>query len=76
MWRSRFRPIVTYMLSETPEGWVLYDDEDRTEVLANNLNSALLNAAKVMRDNGDPVQGGWTLVPNKEVMTLRFTPAA
>jgi hypothetical protein len=67
---------VTYMLSETAEGWVLYDDEGRTAVLADNLNFALLDAAKVMRDNGDPVQGGWALVSNEDVMTLRFTAAA
>ena len=68
--------MVTYMLSETAEGWVLHDDEGRTEVLTGNLNSALLDAARVMRDNGEPVRGGWALVPNEEVMTLRFTPAA
>lgn len=68
--------MVIYMLSETSEGWVLYDDEGRTKVLAVNLNSALLDAAKVMRDNGDPVQGNWALVSNEEFMTLRFTPAA
>jgi len=64
------------MLSETDEGWVLYDDEGRTQVLTDNLNSALLDAARLMRDNGDPVQGGWALVSNEDVMTLRFTPAA
>lgn len=69
----RFGDVVTYILSETAEGWVLYDDEGRTAVLTANLNSALLDAAKVMRDNGDPVQGGWALVSNEEVMTLRFT---
>ena len=68
--------MVTYMLSETDEGWVLYDDEGRTQVLTDNLNSALLDAARLMRDNGDPVQGGWALVSNEDVMTLRFTPAA
>lgn len=68
--------MVIYMLSETPEGWVVYDDEGRTALLAVNLNSALLEAAKMMRDNGDPVQGGWALVDNEEVMTLRFTPAS
>lgn len=66
---------MTYLLSVTPEGWVLYDDEGRTALLAANLNTALLDAAKVMRDNGDPVQGGWALVDKEEVMTLRFTPA-
>ncbi|MET4429057.1 hypothetical protein [Mycolicibacterium sp. 624] len=68
--------MATYMLSESAEGWVLYDDKGRTAVLAVNLNSALLDAAKVMRDNGDPVQGGWARASNEEVMTLRFTPAA
>jgi hypothetical protein len=68
--------MVTYMLSESAEGWVLYDEEGRTAVLAVNLNSALLDAAKVMCDNGDPVQGGWALASNEESMTLRFTPAA
>lgn len=72
---SRFVNVVTYLLSETAEGWVLYDDEGRTAVLTANLDSALLDAAKVMRDNGDPVQGGWALVSNEEVMALRFTPA-
>ncbi len=67
--------MVTYLLSDTAEGWVLYDDDGRTEVLTGKLNSALLNAAKVMRDNGDPVQGGWALVSNEGGMTLRFTPA-
>jgi hypothetical protein len=68
--------MVTYMLGETPEGWVLYDDAGRTAVLTANLNSALLDAAKVMRDNGDPVQGGWALMSNEEVMTLRFMQTA
>jgi hypothetical protein len=54
---------------------VLYDDEGRTQVLTDNLNSALLDAARKMRNHGDPVQGGWALVSNEEVMTLRFTPA-
>jgi len=63
------------MLSESTKGRVLYDDKGRTAVLAVNLNSALLDAAEVMRDNGDPVQGGWALASNEEVMTLRFTPA-
>lgn len=67
--------MVTYVLSATPEGWVLYDDEGRTALLAANLDTALFDAAKVMRDNGDPVQGGWALMSNEEVMTLRFTPA-
>ncbi len=68
--------MVTYLLSAAPEGWVLYDDEGRTALLAASLNTALLDAAEVMRDNGDPVQGGWALVSNEEAMTLRFTPAA
>lgn len=64
------------MLSETAEGWVLYDDEGRTQVLTDNLNSALLDAARMMWDHGDPAQGGWALVSNEDVMTLRFTAAA
>ncbi|MGB5113448.1 MAG: hypothetical protein WBO08_18240 [Mycobacterium sp.] len=66
--------MVTYMLSESTEGWVLYDDEGRTAVLPGDLNSVLLDAAKVMRENGDPVHGGWTAVPDTEVQTLRFLP--
>jgi hypothetical protein len=68
--------MVTYLMSVTPEGWVLYDDEGRTALLAVDLNTALLDAAKVMWDNGDEVQGGWAPLSNEEVMTLRFTPAA
>jgi hypothetical protein len=68
--------MVTYLLNKTPKGWVLYDDEGGTALLAVNLNTALLDAAKVMRNNGDPVQGGWALMSNEEAMTLRFTPAA
>ena len=68
--------MVTYLLSETPEGWVLSDDEGRTALLAVDLNTALLDAAKFMWDNGDEVQGGWALLSNEEAMTLRFTPAA
>jgi hypothetical protein len=68
--------MVTYLMSVTPEGWVLYDDEGRTALLAVDLNTALLDAAKVMWDNGDEAQGGWALLANEEVMTLRFTPAA
>lgn len=67
--------MVTYLLRETPEGWALYDDEGRTVLLSANLNAALLDAATVMRDNGDPVKGGWAIVDTEEVMTLRFTPA-
>ena len=67
--------MVTYILSETPDGWVLYDDEGWTALLAADLNTALLDAAKVMWNNDDPVQGGWALVDKEEIMTLRFTPA-
>lgn len=67
--------MVTYILNETPEGWVLYDDEGRTALLAADLNTALLDAAKVMWDNDDAVQGGWVLVDKEEIMTLRFMPA-
>ncbi|PND56434.1 hypothetical protein CRM90_17715 [Mycobacterium sp. ENV421] len=66
--------MVTYLLSDTSTGWGLYDDKGRTALLAANLNTALLDAAKVMRDNGDPVKGSWALLSNEEVMTLRFTP--
>lgn len=66
--------MVTYMLSESAEGWVLYDDEGRTAVMHGSLNTVLLDAARVMRGNGDPVQGGWTVVPDTEVQTLRFLP--
>ncbi|WP_027331941.1 hypothetical protein [Mycolicibacterium tusciae] len=66
--------MVTYLLSDTPNGWVLYDDEGRTALLASNLSAALLDAAKVMRDYGDPVKGNWALLPNEGAMTLRFAP--
>lgn len=66
--------MVPYMLSESAEGWVLYDDEGRTAVLRGNLNTVLLDAARVMRGNDDPVHGGWTVVPDTEVQTLRFLP--
>lgn len=66
--------MVTYLLSDTLRGWVLYDDEGRTALLASNLNTALLDAAKAMRDNGEPVKGYWALLSNEEIMTLRFTP--
>ncbi|ABL03222.1 hypothetical protein OSH39_23120 [Mycobacterium ulcerans] len=66
--------MVTYMLSESTEGWALYDDEARTAVLRGGLNTVLLVAAKAMRENGDPVHGGWTLVPETGVRTLRFLP--
>jgi hypothetical protein len=54
--------------------WVLYDDEGRTALVPGDLNTALLDAAKVMRENGDPGHGGWTAVPDTEVQTLRFLP--
>ncbi|OKH76806.1 hypothetical protein EB72_22800 [Mycobacterium sp. SWH-M1] len=66
--------MVTYMLSESGNGWVLYDDEGRTAVMHGSLNTVLLDAAKVMRENGDSVHGGWTVVSNAEVQTLRFLP--
>lgn len=71
----RFGNVVTYMLSETADGWVLYDDEGRTAVLAGDLNDVLLDAAIAMRDHGDPVRGAWALLAHEEVQTLRFTPA-
>lgn len=46
----------------------------RTAPLRGDLNTVLLDAAKVMRENSDPVHGGWTAVPNTEVQTLRFLP--
>jgi hypothetical protein len=67
--------MVTYLLSETSQGWALCNDEGRTALLSTHLNVALLGATKVMRDNGGPVQGGWALVDKEEVRTLRFTPA-
>ncbi|RIT62080.1 hypothetical protein D2E95_04630 [Mycobacteroides abscessus] len=66
--------MVTYMLSDSTEGWVLYDDEGRIALLRGDLNTVLLDAAKVMRKNGDPVHGGWVTLPNNEVQTLRFLP--
>ena len=66
--------MVTYMLSESAGGWVLYDDEGRTALLPGDLNTVLLDAAEVMRENGDPVLGGWTVVPETEVQTLRLLP--
>ncbi|CDP88409.1 MULTISPECIES: hypothetical protein [Mycolicibacterium] len=66
--------MVTYMLSESAEGWVLYDDEGRTAILHGDLSTVLLDAAKVMRTNNDPVRGGWTIEPGTEVRTLRFLP--
>jgi hypothetical protein len=66
--------MVTYMLSESTEGWVLYDDEGRTALLPGDLNTVLFDAAKVMRENCDPVHGGWIAVPDTEVQTLRFLP--
>ncbi|UQX10667.1 hypothetical protein [Candidatus Mycobacterium methanotrophicum] len=66
--------MVTYMLSESADGWVLYDDEGRTTVLRGSLDTVLLDAAKAMRERGDPVHGGWTVVQDTEVQTLRFFP--
>lgn len=66
--------MATYMLSESADGWVLYDDEGRTAVLRGSLDTVLLDAAKVMRERGDPVRGGWTAVPDTKVQTLRFIP--
>jgi hypothetical protein len=66
--------MVTYLLSESTDGWVLYDDEGRTALLRGDLDTVLLDAAKVMRENNDPVNGGWTVVPDTEVRTMRFFP--
>ena len=38
--------MMTYLLSETTAGWVLYDDNGRTALLSANLDAALLDAAK------------------------------
>jgi hypothetical protein len=66
--------MVTYILSESTEGWVLYDDEGKTALLRGDLNTVLLDAAKVMRENSHTMRGGWTDVPDTEVQTLRFVP--
>ncbi|CPV54890.1 hypothetical protein [Mycobacteroides abscessus] len=66
--------MVTYMLSESADGGVLCDDEGRTAALRGSLNTVLLDAAKVMLERGDPVHGGWTVVPDTKVQTLRFLP--
>jgi hypothetical protein len=65
--------MVTYMLSKGNSGWVLYDDEGRiTELTADR--DAMLEAATVMRRNGDPVAGWWSAVLDAKVPTFRFTP--
>lgn len=63
-----------YLLSESTEGWVLYDDEGRTTLLCSDLNAVLLDAAKVMRENSDPVRGGWIAVPNHRSADTAFSP--
>ncbi|GLC05148.1 MULTISPECIES: hypothetical protein [Mycobacteriaceae] len=65
--------MVTYMLSEGDSGWVLYDDEGRITVLTGD-GEAMLEAAKVMRENGDPVAGWWSAILDAAVPTYRFTP--
>lgn len=72
--RPRYVPaMVTYMLSEGATGWVLYDDEGRTAVLPGD-GEPMLEAAAVMRENGDPVAGWWSAVLDAAVPTYRFTP--
>jgi len=56
------------MLSEGDSGWVLYDDEGRITVLTGD-GEAMLEAAKVMRENGDPVAGWWSAILDAEVPT-------
>lgn len=62
------------MLSESSEGWVLYDDAGRVVLLRSDHNTVLLDAAKVMRDNCVPYTASWTAVPDTELQTLRFLP--
>ena len=72
--RPRYVPkVVTYMLSKGDSGWVLYDDEGRTAVLPGE-GEAMLEAATVMRENGDPVAGWWSAILDAKVPTYRFTP--
>lgn len=61
------------MLSEDDSGWVLYDDEGRITVLTGD-GEAMLEAANVMRENGDPAAGWWSAILDAEVPTYRFTP--
>ena len=61
------------MLSKGDSGWVLYDDEGRVTVLGGE-SDAMLEAATVMRENGDPVAGWWGAILDAEVPTYRFTP--
>ncbi len=66
--------MVTYMLSEGATGWVLYDDEGRTAVLPGD-GEPMLEAAAVMRENGDPeAEGWWSDVFDAEEPTYRLTP--
>lgn len=67
--------MVTYMLSESSEGWVPYDNEGGTALLLGDLNTLLLDAAKEMPENGDSVHGGWNVVRDIKVQILRFLPS-
>lgn len=72
--RLRYVPaMVIYMLSKGNSGWVLYDDEGRIAELPADRD-AMLEAATVMRRNGDPVAGWWSAVLDAKVPTFRFTP--
>lgn len=48
------------------------NDEGRITVLTGD-GEAMLEAAKVMRENGDPVAGWWSAILDAEVPTYRFT---
>lgn len=61
------------MLSKGDSGWVLCDDEGRIAVLTGD-GDTMLEAAKVMRENDDPVAGWWSAILDAEVPTYRFTP--
>ncbi len=73
-----------FLLGEGRTGWVLYDDDGRTEVLSADLTQAILEATRILRADGQP-PGGWGLVEDPEqrralgllapeVCTLRFFP--
>ncbi|MGB5111637.1 MAG: hypothetical protein WBO08_08520 [Mycobacterium sp.] len=65
--------MVTYMLSQGDAGWVLYDDEGRVSVLA-GTGEPMLEAANVMRENGDPIAGWWSAVLDADVPAYWFRP--
>lgn len=62
------------MLSEGDSGCVLYDDDEGRIAVLTGDGEAMLEAAKVMRENGDPVAGWWSAILDAEVPTYRFTP--